>query len=406
MVSASSSARFTVTVDPAAGPRLPLPDRAADVTFSDPLPRVVEREPSGALTPSRDVPVPRWRLDVVVGTPAPGEARRVPSPVHTARPPESLARRLEPEVARVVAGLDDTRARAAALETWVSSRARYALNVRLDRKDPLGDFLFGVRAGHCEYFAAALAVSLRLAGIPARVVGGYHASRWNDTGGFWVVRRRDAHAWVEAWAHGEGWFRLDATPAAGRPTEAYEGALGAFARLRDAIAFAWDRQVLGFDADRQRSLVAALRGGFASAWAIAAAQPRAATLVLGFAGVGLAAVLLRRRRVAATRRASDDRPEGGGGSPLWFYDAMLELLARRGWGRTRSETPRAYAERMHPFVPPGVGDALVALTRAHERARFGADALPDAREVSAWLAAMRAFPRRPRREVDTRPIVP
>jgi transglutaminase-like putative cysteine protease len=406
MASATTSARWSLTVEAAAGARLPLPERAATLTFGDPLPRSVERERGGALTPVRDAPVPRWRLDVVTGTPTPGESRRAPSEEHLAPPPEDLAVRLAPEVARVVAGVEGARARAAALEAWVSTRARYALDVRLDRRDPLGDFLFGVRAGHCEYFAAALAVSLRLAGIPSRVVGGFHASLWNDTGAFWVVRRRDAHAWVEAWDAGDGWFRLDARPAAGRPTEQYDGALGALARFRDALAFAWDREVLGYDADRQRALVTALRGGLLEGVDTVASHPREVTVALGAAALGLATFFLARRRAGGPRGPARVRPAGGGGSPVWFYDELLGLLADRGWARRGSETPRAYAARVGVEVPTAVGDALAGLTGAHEHARFGADPMPDPAQVADWLAAVRALQRRPRREVDTRPIVP
>lgn len=101
-----------------------------------------------------------------------------------------------------------------------------------------------------------------------------------------------------------------------------------------------------------------------------------------------------------------------GGSPrgdprsVWFYGALLELLDARGWGRRGSETPRAYAARLLPALAPETARAVAALTAAHERTRFGADAMPDPAQVADWLAVVRAQGRRPRREVDTRPIVP
>ncbi|MBL9088491.1 MAG: DUF3488 domain-containing protein [Planctomycetia bacterium] len=406
VATATTSARWSLTVEAAAGRRLPLPERAATLTFADPLPTTVDRDGGDALTPTRDAPIPRWRLDVVAGTPTPAVTRRAPSEAHLAPPPPGLASRLAPEVERIVAGLDGVRARAGALEAWVAARARYALGVRLDRDDPLGDFLFGARAGHCEYFAAALAVSLRLAGIPSRVVGGYHASLWNDTGGFWVVRRRDAHAWVEAWAAGEGWFRLDATPAEGRPVERYEGALGALARLRDALAFAWDRQVLGYDADRQRALVSRLRGGLLEGFARVSTHALEVLLALGGVTLFAAVRWLRRRRVPGTQGPVADGGSRGDPRAVWFYGALLELLDERGWGRNVAETPRAYAARLQPGLAPEAARAVLALTAAHERVRFGADVLPDPVQVADWLAVVRAAPRRPRREVDTRPVVP
>ncbi|MFO0931560.1 MAG: transglutaminaseTgpA domain-containing protein [Planctomycetota bacterium] len=406
MVNDPSAPRWTLVVDAGAGRRLPLPPRAAVLAFGDPLPQTVELDDAGAITPSRDAPVARWRLDVGTGTPTSAASHREPDASHLAVPATALATRLAPEVARALAGVEGVRARAQALEAWVASRARYALDARLDRRDPLGDFLFGTRAGHCEYFASALAVALRLAGIPSRVVGGFHASLWNETGRFWVVRRRDAHAWVEAWAEGDGWFRLDATPPAGRPTEGYEGALGALARVRDALAFAWDQQVLGYDADRQRALVAALRGGFAAGFERLARHPLEATLLVGAGALAAAARWIRRRRSVGTRGPSADGPPGAGGSAVWFYDEMLDLLADRGWPRRPSETPRAFAHRLAGRVPPAVGEAVAQVTSAHERTRFGAAPLAAPTDVADWLAAVRAAPKRPRREVDTRPVVP
>lgn len=77
--------------------------------------------------------------------------------------------------------------------------------------DPLATFLFERKAGHCEFYASGLAVLLRSAGVPARVVSGYAAVA---TGGVAEIRSADAHAWVEAWVDGS-WVRLDATPGPG-----------------------------------------------------------------------------------------------------------------------------------------------------------------------------------------------
>ena len=405
MIVVTPSPHWTLTVAPAAGRRLPLPEGAADLGFFDPVPTAVGRDAAGALSPTRDGAVTRWRLDVRSGRPTPSEATTSPPASHLAVP-AALAARLAPEVDRVVAGLADDRARAIALELWVSARARYALDARLDRRDPLGDFLFGTRAGHCEYFASALAVSLRLAGIPSRVIGGFHASLWNDTGRFWVVRRRDAHAWVEAFLPGAGWVRYDATPPAGRPTDTYAGALGTLARLRDALAFAWDQQVLGYDAERQRAVVTALRSGLLAAVARGTDHPLELTLLLGVAALAASAVWIRRRRGSGTQgpsRADRAAPRGG---PVWFYDEALRLLAVRGWPRGAAETPRGFAARLAAAVPVPAGDALRSLTSAHEHTRFAAAPLPDPSEIADWLSAVRAVPKRPRREVDTRPIVP
>ena len=81
---------------------------------------------------------------------------------------------------------------------------------------PLGgnavdEFLFDTLSGYCEHYASAFATLLRAGGVPARVVLGYQGGYWNAVGGHLVVRRSDAHAWVEYWLHGEGWLRADPT---------------------------------------------------------------------------------------------------------------------------------------------------------------------------------------------------
>ncbi|MEB3196794.1 MAG: transglutaminaseTgpA domain-containing protein [Candidatus Sericytochromatia bacterium] len=73
-------------------------------------------------------------------------------------------------------------------------------------------FLFEQRRGFCQHFASALAVCGRLQGIPTRLVTGYAPGDYNALTGLWEVRGKHAHAWVEAWLPGVGWFPFDATP--------------------------------------------------------------------------------------------------------------------------------------------------------------------------------------------------
>lgn len=78
---------------------------------------------------------------------------------------------------------------------------------------PIEAFLFDVRAGFCGHYATAFTYLMRVAGIPARVVGGYQGGRYNKTGGFIEVRQANAHAWAEVWLSGRGWVRYDPTTA-------------------------------------------------------------------------------------------------------------------------------------------------------------------------------------------------
>ncbi len=77
---------------------------------------------------------------------------------------------------------------------------------------PLLTFLFTDKRGYCQQFSGAMALLLRMGGIPARVVGGFTSGVYNGTDHRWVVSDLDAHAWVEAWFPGYGWVRFDPTP--------------------------------------------------------------------------------------------------------------------------------------------------------------------------------------------------
>jgi transglutaminase-like putative cysteine protease len=78
---------------------------------------------------------------------------------------------------------------------------------------PLATFLFKSHAGYCQQFAGAMALLLRLGGVPARVAAGFTQGRYNTVTKRWLVSDYDAHAWVEAFFPTYGWVRFDPTPA-------------------------------------------------------------------------------------------------------------------------------------------------------------------------------------------------
>ncbi len=79
---------------------------------------------------------------------------------------------------------------------------------------PLLSFLFKDKIGYCQQFAGAMALLLRLGGIPARVAVGFTTGALNATTHEYVVTDFDAHAWVEAWFPHYGWVAFDPTPTA------------------------------------------------------------------------------------------------------------------------------------------------------------------------------------------------
>lgn len=78
---------------------------------------------------------------------------------------------------------------------------------------PLSSFLFSSKQGYCQQFSGAMAMLLRMGGIPARVAAGFTSGTLDATTHQWVVTDVEAHAWVEAWFPRYGWVRFDPTPA-------------------------------------------------------------------------------------------------------------------------------------------------------------------------------------------------
>ena len=79
---------------------------------------------------------------------------------------------------------------------------------------PLDAFLFDSKAGYCQHFSGAMALLLRMGGIPARVVTGFSPGGYSKRKQAWIVRDTDAHSWVEVWFDAWGWVTFDPTPEA------------------------------------------------------------------------------------------------------------------------------------------------------------------------------------------------
>lgn len=142
--------------------------------------------------------------------------------------------------------------RARAIERYLMTNYHYTLQLggRIP-KDPLANFLFVRKQGHCEYFASALAVMLRTLKIPSRVVNGFRAGEFNDINSQYVVRARNAHSWVEAYFPNFGWISFDPTPAVILPTRT---GWSRMALYMDAMASFWREWVIDYDLGHQRML--------------------------------------------------------------------------------------------------------------------------------------------------------
>jgi hypothetical protein len=124
---------------------------------------------------------------------------------------------------RVTAGARTPYDAVSAIETYLNTHYKYSEFAPI-RHLALRTFLLGARRGYCQHFSGAMALMLRMVGIPARVAAGFSPGTPNSNGDY-VVTDFDAHAWVETYFPGIGWVTFDPTPA-GAPAQSRVSGLG------------------------------------------------------------------------------------------------------------------------------------------------------------------------------------
>ncbi len=289
--------------------------------------------------------------------------------------------------------------RASAIENYLRNRYGYTLQLpRTTPQDPIANFLFERKQGHCEYFASSMAVMLRALGIPSRVVNGFRSDEFNDFTGNYVIRAKDAHAWVEAYFPGYGWYPFDPTPAGNAGTPQGWSRLALYV---DAMASFWRDWIVSYDSSHQYVLGQAAFSGTRSLWQGSRAwarthyeamlrwarrsQDRVEHSPIRWAVVGLAVALIFLvlgnvgRVVRALHehwlRAHPERsPEQA--AAMW-YDRMARAVARKGVKRSATQTPREFLGKIdddHLRRP------VARFTEVYESARFGNSAA-DARRL-------------------------
>lgn len=142
--------------------------------------------------------------------------------------------------ARLIADTPRAEERVRRTVEYVKSAARYSLRVgRFHSRQPVAEFLFEKKQGYCQYFASAAAILLRIEGVPARYVTGFEVEEGNREAGHYVVRERDAHAWIEAYVPGRGWIEADPTPEAEYESLHANAKAGWTSILREWLAAQW-----------------------------------------------------------------------------------------------------------------------------------------------------------------------
>ena len=348
--------------------------------------------------------ISRYEADSDIATAAPAElraaGRNYPTLVtagYLRLPP------LDPRVPRLAAQITNAAAndfdKAAALENYLKTRFGYTLELpQTAVKDPIANFLFERKQGHCEYFASSMAVMLRTLGIPSRVVTGFRSDEFNDLTGNYVVRAKDAHAWVEAYFPGYGWQTFDPTPAGVSGTPQGWNRLALYV---DALSSFWRDWVVSYDVSHQYALGQAAFTGSHGLWTGARVWARnhyesmlkwarhsqnrvehspgrwavlgaAITLVLLLLGnLGRIARLLHEKWLAAHPERSPEQA-----AAMW-YQRMARTLARRGMKKPAAQTAQEFVQKIEDSR---LREPVARFTQVYEAARFG-NSIDDAQRL-------------------------
>ncbi len=320
----------------------------------------MEFQPGGYLLSKK--PIVSSLVYEVTSRPENRAAELLPEHLRAAR---QLPAKISVEIAALTAGWrseaagDEDVYRGLALNYFRTNNFSYTLTPGAYGNTSLDDFLLQRRTGFCEHYAAAFATLMRLGGVPARVVIGYHGGEL--AGSYLIVRQSDAHAWCEVWRKGHGWLRVDPLseiapdrieggmesflqthPSGGGPaapgfalrTPGLGAALRELRLVWDNLNYQWDLRVLNFDDDQQRVFLGLL-GFDDSEWPLVLLWS-----VLG-ASVVLSAIALWMRRRAI--------PEGDAAARA--YACFCRNLAAAGVPRGPEEGPLHFSRRAAVAFP-------------------------------------------------------
>jgi hypothetical protein len=292
-----------------------------------------------------------------------------------------------PALARAwTAGATTELERARAIERHLRRDFGYTLQLPSHEiADPLAYFLFDRRKGHCEYFASAMTVMLRTAGIPARLATGFQSGVYNPMTELWLVRASDAHTWVEAWIPGHGWSTFDPTPPDPNSDFAIVSRLGLY--LDTAETF-WRQWVVGYDAGQQGSLAdrmeqqirhmglswldsAAIAGAdwdvrtlaWTRRYGLRVAMVAAIGMFLWALGPPLLRLVRMRRRVERALRG-----EASVADATLLYQRMLQIVKQHGYQKPAWFTPAEFATSL---AGSPLGAPVRDFTAAYNALRFG-----------------------------------
>ena len=322
--------------------------------------------------------------------------------------------------------------KARAIENYLKTEFHYTLDLKPTDDDPLAEFLFKTREGHCEYFATAMVVMLRTLEIPARIVNGFQMGEYNELNNMYTVRESDAHSWVEAYfPRSDSWIEFDPTPSAGINDYSQGGLWAQLRKYADAMEVFWLDYIVTLDSDEQASIMVDVQHRLLTArdrllvyyvgakqWIrdllnrIILERSWGATELFELAtGFALMVSSFTALYVVLSYRKRRGRPPTGYGPwwhrlfilPMWrrrlkrrdyrqsavlFYEQMLAIARRAGLVKHHYETPVEFA------VASGLAP-IREITNLYNRVRFGGEQLNES-ETRRVLDLMAELKRRVR----------
>jgi transglutaminase-like putative cysteine protease len=216
------------------------------------------------------------------------------------------------------------------------------------RPIPLMGFLYQEKRGYCQQFSGAMALMLRMAGIPSRVAAGFSPGSYNKDTKEWRVRDLDAHSWVEVWFQGIGWIPFDPTPARS-PAESQSSALATSAAAGDAGEVRQTRQ--GVAAERGSDTGARFGSDGGNGWLMPV------LLLLLAAPLAAGALVLGNRARRLRTLGPDELAEVQ-------LSELRRALARLDWDVPASTTLLGLERRLGRFAGPA-SEAYAKGLRAH-----------------------------------------
>lgn len=287
-------------------------------------------------------------------------------------PKLSGADEIEALATEITNGASNDQERIALIEEFFQENFEYSLEQEeFPKRDKLSYFIRERPAAHCEFFASAAVVMLRLNGIPARYVTGFATDEVSDEEDYYIARNKDAHAWAEAYdSDKQHWVIVEATPGTEYPKTLWNdlesGSLGSSSNGENdstsSSRFAWSsffRRFLLQTGEFFAEFGRQLRG----------------PLNIALTGLILFGIFYRYWWLPRKDPALKTRQ----GALAREREKMERLLARKKIYRQSNETMLQFEMRIKNEVDPELASFLQPVfkwLREYEQVRFGAD-LPE-----------------------------